>query len=623
MLKNKSDLKERDIEFSPRNIDIHFLDNGDSIILELPSADELMILKEKYTPKFSISSLPHKDIFNSRQQYKDELNRLQNKYEKYKESSSYLVNMSNLASLIDDDTNVKKYLDEASKVDTASYIKHEIGNYFIKKKDFDTARTYFLSIDNQNDVYTKLRLAYFSTLNEDLEQAQVYVEEARDIEPDNYDVNLFYGAILLCRKELEQAVRAFKVALNENPNSSVAYVNLAAAYWGLGYKGKTYSFLKRSVAIDPLNLNAIAFYSDVTFLLAKEEKKLEKIESSVPVLENFLHYEQAHTIVWEQLARAYYFTGRQRKSRTNLLKALETIKHLESMDSSYSTWNNMGLIVWELGDFDAAKRYLNFSLKKALDESLNVALPLHNLCGLLISRAEYANALNLLEKTIGIVLTSPDPSELLDKLRLQHVVMLEGIGKRQDAILLTNEYLASELSNTEVRLDLLNRVIYYYTTYSPDLKVIIECESAVKEILELDTGYLENKKTRVLNNLAFAFLNFDMIQKAEVYLRQVNTHIHLEAFVTATFGLYSIKKGDFDKGTVLYKEAISLLIGKKSKNRFRQRLNYELGKAYLLRDEPTKALRLFKKALSEKNGFSYVSHEINTLISDRKLISKR
>lgn len=620
MLKHKTDLKERDISVSDRGINIYFLENGESVLLELPSAEELAQLKAGYTGKFSVEKLSSKDVFGLYDSYRDELERLSRMSEKYKDSSTFLVNLANLSDLMGDYATSEKFLREATKFDNAELIKHEVGESLIKQNKLAEASSFFKLIDKDNDSYTKVRLAYFCALNGDFDLTRQYVEEALKIAPDSYENNLFYGALSLWAGELEMAVRSFRVAIEANPYSSVAHVNLAAAYWRLNLKQKAYSSLKRSLILDPLNENAAIFYSDVCFFISRIEGKREKVEESLTVLEKLLNYEQRSKSVWEQAARAYYFVGKEKRNRSMLLRAYEAIKHLESLDSGPGTWNNMGLIAWELGDRKAAKRYLNFSLKKALEQSQAADLPLYNLIGLHIEGEEYKEAYEILKPLLNNLQQAQSNGKFLDKLKLQHIVLLEATGRRKDALNLTKTYLETGLSQSEVTLDLLIRVIYFYTTYEPNLEKILEYEERTLTVLDNSSDFLSQTRDRALNNLAFALLNFGNFEKATKYLEIINSRLYKDPFITATFGLAAIKKGLPQKGKELYQKAIALLPDSKSKNQFRQRMNFELGKDALASGQLTQARRLLEKASNEKDGFSYVRRDVNQMF--QKLLPK-
>lgn len=213
MLKHKTDLKERDIDSSKRNIDVHFLDDGAAIFLELPSAQELLSLNEGYKAKFSITSLAQKDTLNLVIRWRHELERLQSKYDRFKHSSNYLVNLASLADMVGENALAAEYLEAASQLDDSRYIKNEIGNSLLKQKKFSDAENFFNHINIDDDLYPKLRLAFFSVLNNDIPKSKGFIEAALAFSPDNYEANLFYGTLCLWAGELEKAIRSFRIAI--------------------------------------------------------------------------------------------------------------------------------------------------------------------------------------------------------------------------------------------------------------------------------------------------------------------------------------------------------------------------------------------------------------------------
>ena len=100
MLLNKSAITTRDAKLTPKSIEIQFFEDGVHLALELPSAEELASIRDGFRIKLSFPDISKKDILNLREQYQDEINYLLGKYSKYKESSSYLVDLSNLSEML-------------------------------------------------------------------------------------------------------------------------------------------------------------------------------------------------------------------------------------------------------------------------------------------------------------------------------------------------------------------------------------------------------------------------------------------------------------------------------------------------------------------------------------------
>ncbi|MES9904903.1 MAG: hypothetical protein ABW168_19785 [Sedimenticola sp.] len=617
MLKHKTNVKTRDVKVVSRNIEILFLDDVEPLVLELPSADEIALLRDGYEFKISYPEIAKTDNFNLKEKYQHEIDRLLEKYEKYEHSPSYLVGLSNLSELVGNDEDVAKYLTQAEEKDESTYIKHEIGDNLIKRGLVNDAQKYFSSLDLNEDLYANLRLAYFSTVNSDMDAAEAFVSKALEIDELSYSARLFFGAICLWKRNFEQAVLNYKIATETNPYSSVGFLNLAAAYWGLGLGEKARFALKRSIILDPYSENAVSFFSDVTHLLKKDN-------DSIPVLNKYLKYDQKSERIWSLLGRAYYTLGRDNRDRTVLLESLSALRHQESLSSTYSAWNNLGLVAWELRDFSASRRYLNLSLKKAIEDHNDIALPLYNVCGLLIENKNYSNALQIMESCINLIEPDSDTYNLLDKIRLQHVVLLEGEHQRPKALGFAIEYLGV-CKNIEVRLDLLIRVVYYHTVYTPDIGIIDQYRKDIFDLLDsIDNTTIDfsELKARAINNLVFAYLNFEMLDEANELINKMSSSFHKEPYATATLGMFNIKKGRYDKGVELYEEAITLLQDRKAKRRFRQRLNYELGKAYLKDGNIRPALRYLKKAVEDKDGYSYVKKDAKILIRNNMLLGR-
>jgi len=83
---------------------------------------------------------------------------------------------------------------------------------------------------------------------------------------------------LLWKGDYQQAVRSFRVAIDENPSSANAYVNLAAAHMRLGEPSKALRALRKALAINPYNENALRFYCDALDLEDIDYEAIPKIE---------------------------------------------------------------------------------------------------------------------------------------------------------------------------------------------------------------------------------------------------------------------------------------------------------------------------------------------------------
>jgi tetratricopeptide (TPR) repeat protein len=610
MLNSKSEVNDRDVKIVPRSIDIIFFDQNSPIAIEIPSAEELSEFRIGYELKLSIPEVSQNDVFNLRSQYQDEFKRLVEKFDDKDISKTYLLNLADLAEYSNDNEKAFTYIKRAIELDETNYSKNKLGDNYVNRGLKEDANKYFNSIASSGNGYAHLRTAYFHLLNRNLDGASLHIEQALAIDPLDFKSRLFHGALCLYKGELEKAIRSFKIASEEEPNSSVAKVNLAASYWKLGLHGKAYKSLKRAIVLDPYNENAISFYVDVSHILGKDEE-------CIPILEKFLEFEQKKEHIWGQYARAFYSVGKRKNNKVMLQKALEALRHQESFTSSSGVWNNLGLCKWALGDFHSSEKYLNYSLKKSLENSSNIAVPLYNLCGLMIQNEKHEAFSKVFESCLHLLEPENESLALLEKIKLQHVILTEANSNRKEAVNLAIKYLEDDLADLNVKLDLLVRILYFHTTSEPDLKIVLSVKNEVLLLVKCEDKSLRTDlKERAVNNLAFAYLNFGLIEEVDEFINLMSNSFHIDPFTTATLGMYKIKKGNLEEGVKLYYEAISLLSDQKTKKRFKQRMNFEIGKFYLEHDEPRKSARYLKRALEEKQGFNFVKKEITKLLDE-------
>ena len=297
MLNDKTEIRAREVEVLPEIIEIYFNEEEKIIKLTLPSAKEIADLRSKVEMQLSIHEAAEINHFDSYKNLKEVYDSEILKYEKYKDSSTYLTRLSNYCELFGDLECSKEHAVDSSKIDSSSFHNHEIAELFIKQGKYDDAKFIFSHCDLKKDEYANLRLAYFSTLNKNIPRAKLYIEEANRINPDNYKIRMFLGAIYLYERNWESAILNFRIASENNSSSSSLNVNLAAAYLGIGDPKKALKALKKAVKLNPLNENAINFLFDVYSLLNDSEK-------AIPHLEKYLEFEQKSSSIWERMARA-------------------------------------------------------------------------------------------------------------------------------------------------------------------------------------------------------------------------------------------------------------------------------------------------------------------------------
>lgn len=120
-----------------------------------------------------------------------------------------------------------------------------------------------------------------------------------------------------------------------------------------------------------------------------------------------------------------------------------------------------------------------------------------------------------------------------------------------------------------------------------------------------------------MNNIAFALAEIGRLDEAEKCIASVSHLLHKNAYLTATFGLLSFRRGRREQGESLYMEAISLASDRHSKTRIRQKMNLELAKLYSQTSE-VDALRSLSKVLKERNGEAALIKQAHSLMKKLK-----
>lgn len=612
MLNHKSHLTIQGVEVKPTQINIKISDNHYcSVMIILQSASELKQIGVTNKSRISIKEISKIDPPDLSASYQDELLRLHDKYDRFKSSSTYLTHLAHLNSLCGNFTDASEYLNAALEVRNEPFLKHELGSALIEQgKDLD-ARSVFDSCELEQDVLANLRLAHLLVRQERVDEASVYVQQALDIDNTDYSARMFEGAINLWNHDWEKAVRSFRVALEENDKSAALYVNLAAAYWGLGEEDKAVKALRRAIFIDPLNENAVIFYSDVMFLRNAPEY-------CVQPLENILIYEQKNGGLWARIARAYYELATRKDNNPELLgKALDALKQKSVISDTPGVWNNIAVVYHSLRQPYLARRYFAQAWVKAKAIGEDEELTFSNLLSTLVEQKEYRNAFKMSGEFLKGRKQGSTLTKFVARIFLYHVISMEAIGKRSEAAVEAERLITEGVDDIEARVELFAHLFYYRTVIDPNRDIIEQyLPDALGDIRSLN-NQSDRLICRALNNIVFCLLEFGEINRARSLLGELSRWVHEDPFATATLGLFHIKSGNSERAKELYQEAISMVQDNTLKGRIRQKMCLELGKVYLEAGDIRMSRRYLEKSFRQKNGFDYIKNEASKLLRTR------
>ncbi len=608
MQDNKSEILKSKVEVLPKNIDIFFSDYESHLLsLTLPTDQEMQEFESGNRIQLSLKEISINDPLNLQQIIEDELLILDEKFKRFEHSTTYLNRLSNIKGMLGDLDSSRSYIEKALQIDQNPFLRHSLGNILISLGDTNRAKQVFLEADLVKDEFSNLRLAYLAAIESKISTAQEYLNRALSINPLSFKARMFQGAIHLWLGHWEEAIRNFKIAEDENSNSTALYVNLAAGYLGAGNREKSIMALKKALFIDPLNENAVTFISDILYLE-------ERGEEAIFYLDKFVNYEQTSDALWGRVARAFYISGQKSSTPKQMYyKAIDALGNQASIRSTPSISNNIAVIYWALGLKSKAQRFFLKSIKDSYDTGEISTLALANLIGVLIDERKYQEAYRLVISYFQNQEKYSQCNDLDSRIKLQYIICLEARNDRKAASEKIVYMIENEPIESNIRLDLLNHLIFYHSAISPNLEILDKyIPIALRETKE-SKNLVGELISRVINNIVFAYIHFDKLDDAEFLLSKLNKSVHKDPYSTATLGLYNLKRGNFDRGKQLYEESVVLATSEKMKSRIRQRMYFEQGKLAFEKNDIASANRLYKKARKQKYGYKYLNSQIKLL----------
>ena len=547
------------------------------------------------------------DVFNLDVWTEIELSNLLSKETQYGESSIFHTHLANVYELNENYNEALKHREKAAMLSDNSVFKHQYANAARVAKDDKRALSILLECHLDTDPIASLRLALINLEQGDLEKSKYYAHRSLDVDYLNPNTRMFLGALALFENTPDLAIRHFKVALESNISSSPMFVNMAYAYCQLGQRKQSLKCLRKALLINPLNINALIFFADLAF----EENK---IDESIPKMESYVRYERDNAAIWERLARAYFFVTSDdpKVSKSYLYKALECLKCQRAIKHSASIYSNIGLIYSELKDTAKAIRFMNL----ALLESTETKRYEHVLTNLIILHLETNNAKTAINISESYVSKLSDAVALTVDQQKLIVFYLRCLEREELHFDLKNfvEKVIDRVTDPQYILECYTCLIYEYAVEYNNKEGVLNIVDGVLNNIKLLKNSNSNVRTRVLNNLCFALFQFNELKLANEVLSLLTDKIKIDPFVTATFGMSMIMKGSFQKGEEYYKIAIRLLLSKSDKHKFKQRLNFELGREFFNRHQYSASKRYLIKAKNEKNGLISVAKRASAIL---------
>ena len=590
---------------TPRPIELMLSDDSiNPLTLILQPLEDIAEIKSLSSMNFSFKKFADIEWDKLSSIFSDELETLEQKNERFHDAPTFINRLANLAKLAGKVDREERYLSHARDLSSDSdLIAHRIGENLIARNLIKDAEDFFSKLNLEKDAYANLRLAFFCVQKKDLDNALKYVNNAVSIDPLDFGARLFEGSLHLIRGEYELAIRCFRFAIEDRQTSCPLFTNLALAYIYIGKTEKAFVALRKAVALDPSNENAISLLADLSF---QEDRN----EDAVPSLRCFVQFEHMNPSMWARLARALLELG-------EINEAIAALKRQGSIENTGLVWNNLGVAYHKKHDKKKAYEALKHAIKITGNQDLETSLfAARNFAAMLIENHEYKKVISFTKFifTDEVHQSIANDPQLAD-MYLYHVCALNNIYELKKAADLCEQLLSTlSLPKHTVTWLVTSLIAYYsaeYETIPKALELVIQYE---KLINELEPQYTLNKDM-LINNIAFTYLEAGQIETAKKYLQLISHNFHKDPFATATQGLFHMRQGNVDLAEHLYKEAIHLAKSTTLKKRIRQKFNFELG-SRLIDSNPSRARRYLQKVAEFDDIGPQIAKRALTILSE-------
>ena len=578
---------------------------GEQFELVLPPLEDLAEIDKVTDKHFSLRAQTDDQLAPLKSAFADEFAQLEKKKARFGNSKTFITHLANLAELAG-----RREAEYDVLVDTPEelrdpFIQRLIAENLLARGRPVQAERLLSSLDLANDTAASLRIAFFLVQRNDLVRAAGVVSRVLSIDPFNYGGRLFEGALRLAKGQFHSAIQSFKIAEEERPNSSVSFTNMAVAYVCAKKVEKALAALRKAVALDPLNENAISLFADVSHSIGRDEE-------AVPALRYFVNFEQRSPSIWGRLARALLAIKQPQE-------ALDALRRQASQEDTPAVWNNIGVArVANRRRSEALSAFKHAIHKVTAATKADGLLAVRNSLALLVEEGHYEEAFRLARIALS------DDSEHLcrrdKKLCDIYVFMLHAmryINRTQEAMRICEELLKEE-STYDLRIWSVTQMLAQYAIVPGLTDRAVSLAREYRGELNNLEAINDRLHEGFINNVIFAFAETGHIDEAQALLSHMSNLVHHLPYPTATLGLLHFRKGNIDRGVALYEEAIRLSVRANDKARIRQKLNLELG-LYLLPTEPRRAERLLQKADSERDGVPELKNLAHSALGQLRL----
>jgi tetratricopeptide (TPR) repeat protein len=537
-------------------------------VYELPPLEEIILIQRMAHGKLSIDETLQNYYSESKEAYYLEYLRLSKKMGKFEESSTYL---NHLAMLLENAGRLEEAHEHAGRAALKSgnpYLLSRHAINLLKRKSETEALDILADLSAKGDIFATLNLSLAYLYQRDFAKAVQTVSNAVEYDPEDYHARLLRGSLHLVRGEIEPSIRDLRVAIESNPDSAVAHANIALAFISHGRTKEAIRHAQQSAALNPLDQHVVALLADL-YLYTKD------YEQAITLISGFLNYDQKQAVLWDRLAKAYFHLGKFEKS-------LSTLRNEASVSNTAAVWNNMAIVEAAIGDHQKAIQY--YSQAWAMTSEANVSEKVAFNYFRFLRRQGLTAAIlplsdTIIERFLGA--KSPCTPEAVE-IVMSHMLSLYENNQKEKAITLGEDYVLLHQEECLSLLNMMNFLIYHFSMVDKNEKKALHYARYAKEVLGKRSALSPVVRLRVLNNIAYALLEFGQTDAAGEVIREAEGKGSDDIFLTATKGFLLFRQGNLREGSEHYRRAQNLAASGELKALLVQKQHLEQGR-YLLR----------------------------------------
>lgn len=584
-----------DLAWKEDVLEINVLEDGDSRSIAIaPPIDALGLVAEKnmrFTGKPATKeATPEADFVYATAEYDRLLSRIQD----FEGSYIYFSRLANLAKRAGRTEDAANHAEKAAAMSEDNFYKNRFAAALLDvDREYD-AEQLMMPLAQDGDVTSALRLAELRIANNDIDGAAQYVTLALQENELDWRTNMVAGAVALCQASFENAVRFFRLALQDRPRSAILYFNLSLAHHWLGNQFAALRSARKAIALNPFGRNAQTFFADLAIKEGHETNR----RRARRFIELFLKVDCDDFIVGR-------LTHLARESK----KQSETIKIIDLLPKdciSSSIQNNLGVLYADTGKKSNAQVFFRKAILASEKDTDYAAATLAaaNLVNVYLDAGDYESV----EEITDELLTDHELQELVEDEHLSRLLSarLKSL-YYQEKLEIAESLIQNilECADRQPRLDFVlgTLKLCYETTVTGNFDEAFRFgELALNASKKLRLNR-EPSINVALNNFVYTLIELNRLEEARELVNLLRTDFEDSEFILGTIGLFNIRIGKLDRGESLYRQAAAKAKSKSLQHVLLKKMNYELGNVLATTDK--------KLASKYARTASKIKHAIN------------